>query len=102
MKEQLNGINIGHKFLIKNNNDLNHLIDPTFSIVNILFVLAFENEEDSSSFLKYYTPTVIKDYNVLIDQMPFFDIPIKNKEQTYEQIIELFRNNDYTTGNLLD
>ena len=54
-------------------------------------------------FLKWYTPTVeIKDYNVLIDQKPFFDIPIKNKEQTYEQIIELIRNGDYTTGNLLD
>ena len=84
------------------NNNLNHLIDPTFSSVNGLFVLAFENEEDRSSFLKYYTPTVeIKDYNVLIDQKPFFDLPIKNKEQTYEQIIELIRNGDYTTYNLL-
>ena len=38
----------------------------------------------------------------MIDQKPFFDIPIKNKEQTYEQIIELIRNGNYTTGNLLD
>ena len=64
------------------NNNLNFLIDPTFNKVNRLFILAFPNEEDRSSFSKYYTPTVeIKDYNVLIDLQPFCDIPIKNKEQ---------------------
>ena len=26
----------------------------------------------------------------------------KNKEETYEQIVEMSKNNDYTTGNLLD
>ena len=30
------------------------------------------------------------------------DIPIKNGEKTYEQIIEMGRNNDYTTRYLLD
>ena len=85
------------------NNNLNYLIDPTFTKVNRLFVLAFENEEDRSSFSKYYTPTYeIKKYNFLIDQKPFFGMPIKNKEETYEAIIELIRNSDYTTGNLLD
>ena len=45
-------------------NNLNFLIDPTFNNVNRLFVLAFPNEVDRSSFSKYYTPTVeIKDYN---------------------------------------
>ena len=39
---------------------------------------------------------------MLIDGKSFFDIPIKNGEETYEQIIEMGRNNDYTTGNLLD
>ena len=29
-------------------------------------------------------------------------MPIKNDKETYEQIIEMGRNNDYTTGNLLD
>ena len=29
-------------------------------------------------------------------------MPIKNGEETYKQIIEMGRNNDYTTGNLLD
>ena len=29
-------------------------------------------------------------------------MPIKNDRERYEQIIEMGRNNDYTTGNLLD
>ena len=85
------------------NNNLNHLKDPTFTKVNRLFVLSFENEEDRRSFSKCYVPNVqIKDFNVLIDEKSFFDIPIKNEEETYQQIIEMGRNNDYTTGNLLD
>ena len=87
---------------IKNNN-FNYLIDPTFTKVNRLFVLSFENENDRTSFSKYYVPNVqIKDFNVLIDGKSFFDMPIKNGEETYEQIIEMGRNNDYRTGNLLD
>ena len=38
---------------------------------------------------------------MLIDGKCFFDMPIKNDEETYEQIIKMGRNNDYTTGNLL-
>ena len=37
-----------------------------------------------------------------IDGKPFFEIPTKNKEEAYKQIIEMGKNNDYTTGNLLD
>ena len=85
------------------NSNLNYLIDPTFTKVNRLFVLSFENENDRTSFSKYYVPNVqIKDFNVLIDEKSLFDMPIKNGEETYEQIIEMGRNNDYTTGNLLD
>ena len=29
-------------------------------------------------------------------------MPIKNEEETYEQITEMGRNSDYTTGNLLN
>ena len=39
---------------------------------------------------------------MLIDGKPFFEIPIKKKEEAYETIIEMGKNNDYTTGNLLD
>ena len=83
-------------------NNLNFLIDPTFNNVNRLFVLAFPNEEDRSSFSKYYTPTVeTKDYNVLIDLQLFYDVPIKNKEQTYNTITELINHDNYTTGDSL-
>ena len=84
-------------------NYLNYLIDPTFNKVNRLFVLSFENEEDRTSFSKYYVPKVeIKDFNVLIDGKSFFDVPVKNKEEAYEKIMSISKNNDYTTGNLLD
>ena len=44
------------------NNNLNYLIDPTFSNVNRLFVLSFENEDDRTSYYTYYMPSVeIKD-----------------------------------------
>ena len=85
------------------NNNLNYLIDPTFTKVNRSFVLLFENKDDRRSFSKYYVPNVqIKDFNVLIDGKSFFDMPIKSEEETYQQIIEMGRNNDYTAGNLLD
>ena len=85
------------------NNNLNYLIDPTFTKVNRLFVLSFENENDRTSFSKYYVPKVeIKDFNVLIDGKSFFDVPVKNKEEAYEKIMSISKNNDYTTGNLLD
>ena len=32
----------------------------------------------------------------------FFDQPLKNKQEAYEKLIEISRNNDYTTENLLD
>ena len=46
--------------------------------------------------------TKINNLNYLIDQKPYFEIPVKNKEEAYEVIIEISKNNDYTTGNLLD
>ena len=44
---------------------------------------------------------MVKDYNVIIDKLAFFDLPIKDEEEAYEKIIDI-RNNEYTTGNLLD
>ena len=93
------------------NNNLNYFIDSTFTNVNRLFVLSFKNEHGNdgrnesvrSSFKKYYVPKVeVKDFNVLIDGKQFFEIPVKNKEESYEAINEMSKNNDYTTGNLLD
>ena len=85
------------------NNNLNYLIDPPITKSNRLLVLTFENETDRTSCSKYYEPKIeIKDFNVLIDGKPFFGIPVKNKEEAYDQIIEMTKNNYYTTGNLLD
>ena len=45
------------------NNNLNYLIDPRFTKGNRLFVLSFQNENDRTSFSKYYVPNVqINDY----------------------------------------
>ena len=45
---------------------------------------------------------MVKDFNVIIDKLEFFDLPIKTEEEAYAKIIDLSRNNEYTTGNLLD
>ena len=85
------------------NNNLNILIDPTFTNVNRLFVLAYQNADDRQSFSQFYLPNVmVKDYNVIIDKLAFFDLPIKPEEEAYEKIIDISRNNEFTTGNLLD
>ena len=39
---------------------------------------------------------------MLIDGKSFFEIPVKNKEEAYEAIIEMSENNNCTAGNLLD
>ena len=93
------------------NNNFNYLIDPKFTNVNRLFVLSFKrivgentttkDHRDSSSHY-YVRSTRRKDSNVLINGKSLFDLPVKNKEEAYEKIIEVSNNNDYTTGNLLD
>ena len=67
------------------NNNLNILIDPTFTNVNRLFVLAYQNTDDRQSFSQFYLP------NVML--LAFFDLSIKTEEEEFEKI---------TTGNLLD
>ena len=82
-------------------NHLNYLNDPTFTKVNRLFVLSFENDHLFQSIM-YQKLLCIKDFNVLIDGKSIFDVPVKNKEGAYEKIMSITKNNDYTTGNLLD
>ena len=85
------------------NNNLNILIDPTFTNVNRLFVLAYQNADERQSFSQFYLPNVMLiDYNVIIDKLAFFDLPIKSEKEAFEKIIDISRNNEYTTGNLLD
>ena len=85
------------------NDNLNILIDPTFTNVNRLFVLAYQTADNRQSYYEFYLPKVmVKDYNVIIDKLAFFDLPIKTEEEAYQKIIDISRNNEYTTGNLLD
>ena len=88
------------------NNNLNYLIDPTFTSVNRLFVLSFprnNNTDSRCSFSNYYVPEVkVNDFNVLIDGKSFFDLSVKNDEEAYEKNIDMSNNSDYSTGNLLD
>ena len=85
------------------NNNLNILIDPTFTNVNRLFVLAYQNADDRQSYSQFYLPRVmVKDFNVVIDKLAFFDLPIKTEEKAYKKIIDFSKNNEYTTGNLID
>ena len=44
--------------LLAQNPNLNHLTEPSFQVVNRLFVLAFENDDDRTSSDEYYLPTV--------------------------------------------
>ena len=76
-----------------NNNNLNYLIDPTFTKVNRLFVLSFERIEENSikedyrdSFPHYYVPNnKIKDFNVLIDGKGFLDLPVKQWRKNWRE-----------------
>ena len=75
----------------KKNNNLNFLTDPTFRNINRLFVLSFKNNNDDptrNSLGGYYMSLVeIKDFNVLIDNKPFSDHPVKNKQQAHKKLI---------------
>ena len=61
-----------------------------------MFVLSFRNSDDDParrSFDKYYIPLVeIKDFNVFIDNKPFFDHSVKNKQEAYEKLFEMYKN----------
>ena len=91
--------------LLARNQNLNHLVEPSFQGINRLFVLAFENDDHRVSANRYNLPTVeIKGYNIMINGENFFDQPIKNNKVTYENIrkIAAGQGDDYTTGCLLD
>ena len=45
---------------------------------------------------------MVKDFNVIIDKLVFFDLPITTEGEAYEKFTDISRNNEYATGNLLD
>ena len=76
------------------------MTDPTFRNINRLFVSSFkyhDNDPTRNYFDKYYMLLAeIKSFNMLTNNKPFSDQPLKNRLETYK------RSNDYTTENLLD
>ena len=71
-----------------------------------MLVVSFKNGDNDPTryyFHKYYMSLVeIKSFNALIDNEPFFDKPLKNKQEMYKKLIEMSRSNNYTIGHLLD
>ena len=71
-----------------------------------MFVLSLKNGEKDptrNSFNTFHMPLAeIKYFNALFRNKSFFDQPVKNKQEAYKKLIEMSRNDDYKTGNLLD
>ena len=77
-------------------NNLNYLVDPTFTKINRLFILSFAKiaEENNTtkdhrdSFSRYYVSKVeIKYFNVLIDGKSFFQFPDKMKKTFLKNVL---------------
>ena len=49
-----------------------------------------------------YVLQAVKYFNALINNKPFFDQPVKSKQEAYEKLIEMSRNNDSAMGNVSD
>ena len=96
--EQLKTIKRSQIAIQPQNNNLNYLIDPTFTNANRLFVLSFQRisgenitTKDHRDYLSnYYVPNVqIKDFNVLTDRKSFSDLPVKNEEEKHYKLIAI-------------
>ena len=57
--------------LLAENENLNHLIEPSFQGVNRLFVLAFENDAQRINKKRYIPNVEIKDQNIMIHGKDF-------------------------------
>ena len=72
------------------NNNLNYLIDPTFTTVNRSFVFSFprnSNNDSRYSYSNYYAAKVkISDFNVLVDGKSFFDLAVKMKKKLMKKL----------------
>ena len=83
-------------------------LDPSFQVVNILFVMAYNSENDQptrNGQRKYYLPRIdLNKYNVIIDGRNFYDNPIESDIEKYRELkkVMIGKGEDYTTGSLLD
>ena len=51
-----------------------------------MFVLAYQTANDRQSYSQFYLPRVmVKNFNVIIDKLAFFNLPIKTEEEAYEK-----------------
>ena len=69
------------------------MMDPTIRNINRMFVLLFKignNDPTRLSFDNHYMPLVeIKDFNVLIDNKPFFDQLVKSKQEACKKLVKM-------------
>ena len=89
------------------NENIRILIDPSWQGINRLFVLAYLNDPNSTSnsHRKYFLPRVkIENYNIEIDGINFYDQPINDLSEQYDEVRKLStgQGDAYTTGCLLD
>ena len=90
--------------------NIRDLPDPSWQGVKRLFVLAYKNKEGDNqvsidSYKKYFLPRIkIENYNIEIDDRNFYDRPINDSIEQYDEIrkISTGQGDDYTTGCLLD
>ena len=84
---------------------LDYLIDPSFQLVNGLFVLLFEDNVVRTGHTECFLPEVeIKDYNVMVNDHNFVENPVNNEIRTHGNIrkIGIHQEDDYTTCCLLN
>ena len=69
-----------------------------------MFALLFKDDDNypTRNFfdVHYMLLVKIKVFNALIDNKPFFDQPVKSKQESYEK--QITRNNTYVTVNVSD
>ena len=74
------------------NNNIYYLIDPTFRNINRLLVFSLKNGNDDltrNPSDKHYMPLVqVKYFNASIDNKPFFDVSVKNKQKAYKNLMK--------------
>ena len=92
---------------LNNHNPLRNLLEALFQGVKRLFVLAFDNTDNSDkkverdSHKKYFLARVnISNYNVLVDGRNFYDQPIGDKIKKYKEDRKsvIGHRDDYTTN----
>ena len=66
------------------------MIDPSIGNINRWFVFTYNNGNNSLTrnyFDEHYiSPLEVKDFNAIFDNQPFFDQPMKTKQEPYKKL----------------